>query len=495
MQDIDNLGTARSLLAWDQRTQMPPQGAGVRAGQIATLSRIYHEMFTSETTARLIEEAANEVNGADYESDEASLIRLVQRDYEDATKLPTDFVKRMSELTSRGQQVWAKARAEKDFVQFQPVLEQLIDMTLEEAALRGYDDHPYDALLDQFDRDLKTADVKAIFDTHKPALIDLIAAVSEQQDRVDDSCLHQHFDIDQQRAFALDVVKAFGFDFERGRQDTTVHPFAMSMSRYDTRITTRFNDDFLNPALFGMMHEAGHGMHGQGFSDEIDCTPLAGGGARGYSMSVAESQSRTWENLVGRSRGFWQWAFPKLQAAFPGQFDDVDLDTFYGAVNRVQPSLIRVEADEATYNLHIMVRFELELELVSGSLKVADLPDAWNAKYQDFLGIIPPDAALGVLQDVHWSSGAIGYFPTYALGNLLAVQYYNKALQDHPSIPDEIAAGKFDTLLKWQTEHIHQHGRKFNADEMTRRVTGEGMQSQDYIAYLQAKYSDIYGLS
>jgi carboxypeptidase Taq len=288
----------------------------------------------------------------------------------------------------------------------------------------------------------------------------------------------------------MEVVRSFGYDFDRGRLDETVHPFATSFSRDDVRITTRFLPEFLNPALFGTMHEAGHAMYEQGIAPELDATPLGGG----TSLSVHESQSRMWENIVGRSKPFWAWALPKLQAVFPQQLGGVDLDTFYKAINIVKPSYIRVEADEATYNLHIMLRFELEMELAAGKVKVADLPQEWNDRFEASFGIRPPTDAVGVLQDIHWSGGMIGYFPTYALGNLLSAQYYNQAIREVSSIPDDIASGRFDTLLGWLNDRIHRHGRKFTADELTRRITGEGIQSRDYIAYLETKYAEVYGL-
>jgi carboxypeptidase Taq len=318
--------------------------------------------------------------------------------------------------------------------------------------------------------------------------VDLIARIAEA-DQVDDSILHQEFDVEKQKDFALHVVKAFGFDFERGVQDTAVHPFCTSFATDDVRITTRFYPEWLNPALFGMMHEAGHGMYEQGVARKFSGSVLQGG----TTLGVHESQSRMWENLVGRSRGFWEWALPQLKETFP-QLADVSLDDFYKAINKVERSFIRVEADEATYNLHIMLRFALEKDIITGKIPVKELPDAWNDRFKEFFALVPPNDAQGVLQDVHWSSGLFGYFPTYALGNLLSVQYYNQALEDEPTIPDDIRQGKFDTLLTWLNTNIHQHGRKFTAAELTRRVTGEDIQSDDYMAYLETKFSDVYGL-
>ncbi|MDX2139248.1 MAG: carboxypeptidase M32 [Chloroflexota bacterium] len=488
--EINNINAAAGLLGWDQQVNMPPGGAMARARQMATLARIGHELLVSDETARLIEDAEREVAGMPYDSDEASLVRVFKQDYAENTRLPSSYVAEFTRVTSEAHEVWAHARANNDFAAFRPSLERIIDLVIQGSEYLGYKDHPYDAALERYERGLTTAQVKEVFDGHKPRLVALIAAIREHSDRVSDAVLHQPFDIDGQRAFAMDVVKAFGFDLARGHQAIAVHPFCSGTSRGDVRITTRFNPEWLNPALFGMMHEAGHAMYEQGYAEHLDGTALAGG----TSLGVHESQSRMWENMIGRSRGFWTWAFPKLQAQFPAQLGNVDLDTFYRAINKVAPSYIRVEADEATYNLHIILRFEIETGLITGQIKVADLPEEWNQRFEDMLGIAPTSDRVGVLQDIHWSSGLFGYFPTYALGNLLAAQYYEKAVAAHPNIPDDIPQGKFDTLLTWLRENIHVHGRKFTADELTRKVTGEGINSAPYIAYLERKYSEVYGL-
>lgn len=488
--EIHNLNMAAALVSWDQQTYMPPGGAEAKAAQLATLSRLSHEMFVSDETGHLIEDAAREVEAMPYESDEASLVRVIRQDYAEQTKLPTELVAELTRQTTLAHGVWASARANNDFRTFQPALEKIVELTVRQAEYLGYENEPYDALIDQYERGITTQQVKAIFDAHKPELVQLIADIRANADAVSDVLLHQPFDIDRQRAFGLEVVQAYGYDLNRGRQDVAVHPFCTNFSRNDVRITTRFNPDWLNPALFGTMHESGHAMYEQGVAPSLEGTPIG----TGTSLGVHESQSRMWENMVGRSKGFWSWALPRLQASFPDQLGGVDLDTFYKAINKVQPSFIRVEADEATYNLHIMLRFELETEMVAGKLNIADLPEAWNERFEAFFGITPTSDTVGVLQDVHWSSGLIGYFPTYALGNLLAAQYYNQALKAHPSIPDEIASGKFDTLRGWLNTHIHQHGRKFTSAELTQRVTGESIQSRDYIQYLKTKFGEVYGL-
>jgi len=490
LKDIHNLEMAAAVLEWDQQVNMPPQGAEARGDQLATLSRMKHELFIADETQHLVEQAAHEVNGVSYDSTEASLLRVVQHDLEQATKLPAEHVAEISRVTTVAHNIWAAARANNDFQSFESTLQQILDLTLQSADYLGYESNPYDALLDSYDRGMTTERVKSLFDGHKAELVDLISAISEVEDRVSDEVVHREFDLEKQRDFGQRMVTAFGFDFERGRQDVAVHPFMINFSRDDVRITTRFEHNFLNPALFGTMHEAGHGMYEQGISESLGGTVLA----QGTSLSVHESQSRMWENLVGRSKGFWEWAYPQLQATFPDTLRDVDMETLYKASNKVEPSFIRVEADEATYNLHIMLRFELENDLINGRVHVADLPKEWNERFEAFLGIIPPTNKLGVLQDVHWSAGLIGYFPTYALGNLLSVQYYNAALQQHPNIPDEIASGKFDTLLTWLNENIHQHGRKYTTDELTKRATGQEMDSAPYIAYLRTKFGEIYDL-
>jgi carboxypeptidase Taq len=488
--DVRNLNRAQALLDWDQQVNMPPGGAAARAAQMATLSRMGHELFTGETTARLLESAAAEVASAPYDSDEASMIRVVRRDYDERVCLPSELVAQMTEARALAHHAWVEARAKNDFAAFAPHLERILGLAVRSAEYLGYDEHPYDALLGNYERGMTASRVRDIFDGHRAQLVALIAAVRKHADRVDPSILTGHFDIAKQRAFAQEVTQAFGFDFQRGRQDVSAHPFAIRFSRGDTRITVRFNEHDLRPALFGMLHEAGHAMYEQGIAPSIDGTMLGWG----TSLGVHESQSRLWENLVGRSRAFWTWAFPRLQAAFPERFAGIDVETFYRAINAVQPGFIRVEADEATYNLHVMLRFELELAMVSGEVKVADLPREWNERFESYIGLTPPTDTLGVLQDVHWSSGLIGYFPTYALGNLLSTQYYTAACRQHPTIPDEIARGQFDTLRTWMERHIYQHGRKFTSDELTMRVTGDCIQCGDFMTYLETKYGAIYDL-
>jgi carboxypeptidase Taq len=487
---LHNLTIAYRVLSWDQQVNMSPAGDAARATQMATVWRLRHELFASDKTAHLLEEAAREIEGMPFDSDEASLIRVARREYDAAVKQSSEFVARLTQARNLATTIWAKARANNDFKAFQPTLEQLIDLKIEEAQQIGYTAHPYDALLEQVEPGMTTAEVKAIFDGHRPPLTALIAAIAKQANKISDAPVHQHFEIEKQREFGLSISKAFGFDYNRGRLDISVHPFEVQFSRDDVRMTTRYDENFLNPALFSMLHETGHGLHAQGFGTSVEGTYLSDLDAS--SGAIAESQSRMWENVVGRSRGFWKWAYPKLKDKFPAQFAKVDVEAFYRAVNTVRPQFIRVEADEATYNLHIILRFELELELLTGKLKVADLPGAWNGRFEQFFGIVPPSDKEGALQDIHWSQGAFGYFPSYALGNLLSAEFFNKAVQDIPSIPEDITRGKFDPLLNWATTNLYQHGRKFTAAELVRRVTCDPIQWQPYLAYLEAKFKEIY---
>jgi carboxypeptidase Taq len=461
-----------------------------RARQLGALRKLIHQIFTADETGKQIEDAAKALNGAPFDSLDASLVRVSRRDYEREKKLPEDLAVALTREAALAHEVWVKARAENNFKHFAPALKKMIELKQQAAECYGYTDHIYDALLDEYEPGLKTADVAAMFRELRQDLVPLVAAIRERVNSVDDSVLHQDFDEGKQQEFAEMVIRKYGYDFNRGRQDRAVHPFCTSFSRDDVRITTRFDPKWLNPAFFGTLHEAGHGMYEQGVAEELEGTLLCGG----TSLGVHESQSRLWENIVGRSKPFWTHFFPQLQSYFPKQLGNVDLETFYRAINRVEPSFIRVEADEATYNLHIMLRFELETDLLAGTLKVDELPDAWNEKFQGYLGLVPETDSLGVLQDIHWSAGLIGYFPTYSIGNLLSVQLYDKAVEQHPAIPAEIGRGEFSTLLNWMRENVHKHGRKYEPQDLVKRATGEPLQSRSYVRYLKAKFGEIYGL-
>lgn len=487
---ISDLNYAAGVLGWDQRTYMPPGGGPGRAEQLATLRSLAHQQFTDERIEQLLDELAPLAADDQSEDDDACLVRYVRRDYDKSRKLPTDFVQQLTRARSIAQAVWEEARRQSDFAMFQPHLEKMFDFAKREADYLGYAEHPYDALLDQYEPGMTTAQVKTLFAELKAGTVPFLKQIVASGVEVDDSILHQPFDEARQEQFGVDITKKFGYDWSRGRQDRTVHPFAINFGPGDVRITTRFYPDFLNAALFGTMHEAGHAMYEQGVDPKLFRTPLC----RGASLGVHESQSRMWENLVGRSRPFWQANYARLQALFPDQLGAVDPEDFYRAINKVQPSLIRVESDELTYNLHIMLRFELETEVLEGKVKPADLAEEWHSRMEAMLGVTPPNDAQGVLQDTHWSGGMIGYFPTYTLGNVLSVQLWESAIKAQPAIPDEIGRNEFGSLLGWLRQNVHQYGRKFEPNRLIRKATGQTLTAKPYLNYLHTKFGEIYGV-
>jgi carboxypeptidase Taq len=478
-------------MRWDRQVNMPPGGRQSRTQQLTTLGRLLHTTFTSEKFGSLIDAAAEELNGTGYDSYEASLIRLLRYQYEKARKLPAEFVERRTRISGEAQNAWERARENNDFGTFQPWLEKTIGLNQEMADLYGYEAEKFDALLDDYERDAKTADVRAIFQAAKEALIPLREAISERADSIDDALLYRSYDIDKQKAFAHYIAEAVGYDFSRGHLGTAVHPFATSFSRDDARITARWYENFLAPAIFGTLHESGHAMYEQGTHPDLARTPLA----RGTSSGIHESQSRMIENVVGRSFGFWQRHFPKLQEMFPQQLGGETAESFHRAINKVQPSLIRVEADEVTYNLHIILRFELEQAMLNGSLKAAELPTAWNDKMLELVGIVPPNDSDGCLQDIHWTTPSFGYFPTYALGNLYAAQFFEAALEQNPGMRNEFEDGRVEGLINWLGENIHQHGSKYTPNELVLRATGKPLGHEAFSRYIWNKFSALYGLS
>ncbi len=483
LQDVNALDAATAVMDWDQQTFMPKEGAAARGEHVGRLSRMRHELFTDEQTRRLLESAKSEASG----EEDASMIRVVSRDLDLATKLPAELVAEKSKLGSDAQEVWVEARSKNDFKHFAPYLERMVEIVRKEAKYLGYKEHIYDALLDQYEEGATTAEVRAMFDEIRGPQVELIQQIQALPE-TDDSWLYGTWDQSKQRAFTERIIKAIGFDMDRGRQDTAPHPFCTNFSVDDVRLTTRFKD-YLGSAIFGSLHEAGHGMYEQGSPAHFDRTPLCGG----VSMGVHESQSRTWENIIGRSRAFWQFFYPELQSEFP-ELKNRPLDEFLKAINKVKPSLIRVEADELTYNLHIMVRFEMECALVEGTLAIADVPDAWNAKYKDYLGIVPPNDSNGCLQDVHWSAGLFGYFPTYSMGNLLSYQIWNALQRDIPNTDELMARGEFKPILDWLKLKVYSQGKRYTPKELVTRVTGKPMGATDYLEGLGAKYRAIYGL-
>ena len=485
---VEDLQRASAVLGWDQQTYMPPRGAAARAEQLATLDSLAHRLFILDDIGKLLDDLEEDAARLPYDFDEASLVRVTKREYAKAKRVPPELIEDIARTTALALESWTRARAESKFEIFQPDLEKIVDLEIQLANHLGYQDRIYDALLDEYEPEMTTAQVTTIFDALKKELIPFARAIANKADRVDDKCLRRAYDEKKQWDFGVDVITRLGFDFTRGRQDKSVHPFTTGFGLGDTRITTRVDKHFLPMALFGTIHETGHALYDMGYRPALERTPLAGGA----SLGAHESQSRLWENVVGRSRGFWKFFFPRLREVFPRQLADQNLESFYRAVNKVQPSFIRVEADEVTYSLHIMLRFELENDLVERKLKVADVPEAWNAKMKEYLGIVPPDDAHGCLQDIHWSGGSIGYFATYSLGSIFSVQLFEQAARDLPSLPSQIEHGEFEGLLKWLRTNLHQHGRKFTLDELAKKITGEPLTTKPYLGYLKKKFGDIY---
>ncbi len=490
LQEIDDLRGAGSVLGWDQATYMPPGGAEARGRQMALLGRIAHERLADPTLGRLLDSLAPWADAQGQDSDEAALVRVAQRDYERATRVPSAFVHRLSEHTAAAYHAWERARPANDFASVRPMLETTVDLSRELAAFHPGYAHPYDALIDLAEDGMTVAAVRTLFTELHAGLVPLIEAIRARP-QADDRCLRGDFPEDAQWAFGEKVIRAFGYDYTRGRQDKTAHPFMIKLGRGDVRVTTRHSATCLSDGLFSTLHEAGHAMYEQGIDDALDGTPLF----HGTTSGVHESQSRLWENLVGRSLPFWRHWYPTLKAAFPAVLGDVEVEAFYRAINKVAPSAIRTDADEVTYNLHVMLRFDLELALLDGTLAVADLPDAWRARAERDLGITPPDDRDGALQDVHWFGGIVGgAFQSYTLGNIMSAQFFAAARRNIADLDNQIGAGEFGPLRTWLTERIYRHGRKFTAPEIVLRATGEPLSIAPYLAYLNAKYSPLYGL-
>src|SRR5215217_5507569 len=443
---ISDLNSARNALNWDRQTYMPYGGVAGRAEQVATLSRLVHEMLVSRETAELMATLEKPEPG----SEDFAFIRLARREYERSAKLPNRLVEELAHATALAQPAWEQARARSDWASFEHYLEKIVPLQRESAECLGYKDHPYDALLDLYEPGAKKARLQEMFDELKAELVPLIREISARSEGNCSRPLYGSFDEKKQEWFVRKVVSDFGYDWKRGRLDRVVHPFCISLGEPgDVRITTRFNPNHLSPALFAALHEAGHATYEQGIDPAYSRTPLSGG----TSMGVHESQSRLWENLVGRSRTFWSFYYPRLRETFPEALGDTNLETFYRAINEVKPSEIRVEADELTYNLHVLLRFELEVALLEGELPVSELPAAWNARMEEYLNVTPEDEANGVLQDVHWAAGLFGYFPTYTIGNVLSAQLFEEATRVHPDILEEMDNGEFGRLLRWLREN------------------------------------------
>ena len=481
--EISDLGRSLGVLAWDQKVTMPPLGAPARAEAMATLGRIAHEKLVDDEIGRLLERLRPYEESLEYDSDDASLIRVTRLDWEKQRRVPTELRAEMIRAGALGNQVWIEARARSDFASFLPVLERNLDLKRRYVECFDWDDSPYTPLLDDYERFMTTTEVAEVFGAILPVISELV----QNAPRVDASCLSGHFPADRQRSFQDRVLATLGFEDGAWRLDTTVHPFCTAFSTRDVRLTTRYDETGLD-SLWSTMHEAGHGLYAHGIARSLERTPLAGS----PSLGLNESQSRTWENLVGRRRPFWSHWYEPLQETFPEQLEDVSLDTFLAAVNRAEPGLIRVEADETTYSLHIILRFELERQLIEDELAPKDVPEAWNAGMRELLGVEVPDDAHGVLQDIHWSYGGIGYFPTYALGNIISLQIWAAVREAFPDLDAQMEAGELRELSSWLRDNLYSLGRKLTPKETIERITGSStIDPEPYLAYLRDKVAAL----
>ena len=489
LKEISLLNSVGAVLGWDERTQLPTKGAEHRADQASLLARMIHERFTSPKIDQWLHEIDGSPLVTDPHSDAAVNVRETRRTYDRARKLPSSLVEEMSRVAVLAQQAWGEARKKSDYARFRPWLEKILHLKRQEAKCVGYERDMYDALLDEFEPGERTANLRKTFEQLRGPLVELIGKIADSGRQAPIEVLERHYPPDAQAKLAREAAEAIGFDFEAGRLDVSLHPFCTGIGPGDTRMTTRYDPQYFGDAFFGVMHETGHALYEQGLPAEHSGTPCG----VAVSLGIHESQSRMWENFVGRRRSFWTHFLPKARAAFPESIKDVNEDQWYFAVNDVRPSLIRTEADEATYNLHVLLRFELEQALLNGELDPSDVPQAWNEKMRQYLGLAPPDDARGCLQDIHWSGGAIGYFPTYTLGNLYAAQFFEQAQKDLGDLDGQFSRGQFAPLLGWLREKIHRHGERYRAGELVKRVTGKELSAEPLLRHLRKK-AELYGV-
>ena len=480
LQKIADIKNASAVLQWDQETYLPKNSHDVRGRQIATLNELAHEKFTDKNFGNLLRELSEK---NDLQEKEKRNVQLSLEDFNKSKKLPSAFVRQMSESVNKSFHAWVEARRQNDFNIFKDPLQEIISLKQQEAELIGYDNHPYDALMDEYDKGLTTAITDKLFADLKPQLTELLSQISTQP-VPDASFLHQHFPKDKQWETGIEILKRMHFNFDAGRQDISEHPFTTSFGNTDVRVTTRVDENDFSNMLWSCIHEGGHGLYEQGLPAEEYGLPLG----EYCSLSIHESQSRLWENCIGRSLPFWKHNFPLLKHTFPQQFNNVSVDQFYSAINKVQPSLIRTEADEVTYHFHVMIRYEIEKLLIEGSISAKDIPAYWNELYQKFIGVTVPDDVRGCLQDVHWSHGSFGYFATYSIGSLYAAQFFETIKKHYPDIENQIAAGNNSTVLKWLQDNVYRRGRFYNSEDLCLAATGEKLNSKYFMSYINKKF-------
>ncbi|MFX0136864.1 MAG: carboxypeptidase M32 [Candidatus Hodarchaeota archaeon] len=486
--EIMHLHYIQATLGWDQEVNMQNyKSLEGRSKQVSLLEKLIHQRITSEKVGKLIKEAEKDTSPSEIEG---AMLREIKREYDLATKLPEELVTEIAKTSILAAKEWREAREKSDFSIFEKFLIKTVELQKEKAT--KLETHPdlYSTLIDLYEPGATYDWIANVFNPIKPKLIDFVKKLNSSTDKPDDSILRKKYNIDKQFELSFEIIKKLNFDLGYGRQDRSTHPFTTSLAPLDVRITTRTHTDYLNECIFGTIHEFGHAIYEMGIKEELHDTILC----TGTSMGIHESQSRMWENFVGRSKEFWIYWYPTFQKYFPEILKEYPMEEFYRAINIVQPSFIRVNADEVTYGLHIILRFEIERDLIDGKIQVNELPEVWNAKFEDFLGIVPPNDAQGVLQDVHWSMGSIGYFPTYFLGNLYAAQIYNKLLQKLPSLPEDYKNGEFLNLLTFLKENIHQYGSIYRANDLIKRVTGEDLNSDYFLKYIEKKFYPIYKL-
>jgi carboxypeptidase Taq len=496
MAQVNDLLSASSLLTWDSRTMMPPGAVVCRGHQTATLTMLAREILVSDETLRLLDASEADAHMLAEDAPERRALQQTREAIAMHRRIPAALQKERAELRSTAQAAWIQARAEDRYALFAPYLEKTVELARQLAEAIGYSEHPYDALMSLFEPGETVATLQLLFAELRAGLLPVVRAIAEKPAPPSDFLRRDYPELLQEK-FAIEIAKKFGYDLTRGRLDATVHPFEISFTRDDVRITTRYSRNYLPASLFGVLHETGHALYEQGVDPAYTRTPLATDlpglyAVGGVSFGAHESQSRLWENHVGRSRTFWALHYPALRQTFPDQLSDVSEEAFYRAINRVQPGLIRVEADELTYDFHVMMRTELESDLIAGKLSVAELPEAWNALMKRDLGVVVPDNRRGVLQDIHWSSGQIGTFCNYTIGNVMAAQLYAQATQEDAVIEQALATGDYQPLRQWLGDRIYRHGRRFSRDELLTKATGRKLDSAPYIAYLSNKYTSLY---